>query len=147
MSEKNFVNILNNLIKLDVDASFAYGHAIEGVSDEQIKSALTNFQADHHRHIEELSTYIKKTGGTPTEPTKDFKGYLIEGMTSLQSIMGTKSALMAMKMNEKLTNHYYQKACEHTDLTPELKALLDKNYKDEQRHLEYIENMLNKDLS
>jgi len=132
---------LSSLVQLDIDAVHAYNQAIEEIDVVSIRDQLTEFRNDHSRHITELSDEIRQLGETPPEYSKDFKGHLIEGFTSLRSKMGTESALKAMQSNEKLTNKNYDKARSWT-LTPTAKALVEKNYADEQRHLHYIEQAL-----
>ena len=66
-----------------------------------------------------------------------FKGYVIEGMTALRSMLGTVQALKAMKSNEELTNRRYMEAL-HLDLPEDIRAVVEQNRDDERRHLDYI---------
>lgn len=139
MFEKTIETILNDLIQLDIDAYQAYEEAIKAITETEIKKELHSFQQDHKRHITDLSALLKSLGGEPIKQTLDFKGYIIEGMTSLRSITGTEGALKAMITNEKLTNHYYHNALEYKGFTQEVRHMITQNYHDEQRHLAYIE--------
>lgn len=134
------VRELNNLIQLDVDAIKAYDQAIEACEHASVKMKLTEFRADHQRHVTDLSAHVRALGAQP-EVKQDLKGYLIEGFTAITSI-GTHSALVAMQGNEMLTNSRYQAALK-MDLSPELRVTLEKNYSDEQRHLAWIKEALN----
>jgi hypothetical protein len=80
-------------------------------------------------------------GGTPPDPSPDFKGFLIQGFTAIRSATGTEGALRAMELNEKLTNRNYSEAV-GWDWTPEAKILVEKNFSDEKIHLEYIQSNL-----
>ncbi|HXH55402.1 MAG TPA: DUF2383 domain-containing protein [Gammaproteobacteria bacterium] len=142
MFEKTIESIMNDLIQLDVDASHAYGQAIKEIKEKDIQQQLIDFQGDHERHIKELSNLLKALGGKPIEPTRDFKGFVIEGMTALQSLMGTKGALKAMLTNEKITNKKYADALDHNGFTQEARQLIQNNFNDEKRHLEYIKQKL-----
>jgi uncharacterized protein (TIGR02284 family) len=140
MNEK-VISIVNDLIQLDIDAVHAYGQAIDNIEDSVVRGRLLEFQNDHERHIRELSQLVRDQGGTPIEHKRDFKGFLIEGMTAIRSATGTKGALKAMKTNELLTNRKYEKALEEA-LPPRVRDLILRNRDDERRHLQYIETCL-----
>jgi uncharacterized protein (TIGR02284 family) len=135
---------IKNLIQLDIDASFAYQQAIDGVDaeDVDVKSALLSFKHDHERHIQELSAILTAQGHKPPDYHRDFKGFLIEGMTAIRSALGTRQALKAMRQNEILTNKRYQDAVELTGLPAEVHDIVLRGREDERRHLEAIEAML-----
>jgi uncharacterized protein (TIGR02284 family) len=140
MNEKT-ISVLNNLIQLDIDAVHAYGQAIDNMDDAVVKNRLQEFQGDHERHIRVLMEVVREQGGTPIEYKRDFKGFLIEGMTAIRSAMGTKGALKAMKTNEVLTNRRYDAALQE-DLPPRVRDIVMRNRDDERRHLQYIESCL-----
>jgi hypothetical protein len=48
---------------------------------------------DHQQHIENLSRILRLNGEEAPEQTKDFKGFLIGGFTSLRSVTGDEGAL------------------------------------------------------
>jgi len=147
MFEKSFETVLNEIIQLDIDASFAYLQAIEAIEEDDIRINFMKFQNDHLRHIKELSAAVIKLGGIPPEHTKDFKGYLIEGITNLRSITGSKGALKAMKTNEKMTNYLYKNALNNKDMPVKIQLILQQNYHDAERHLQYIEDVLEQEFS
>jgi uncharacterized protein (TIGR02284 family) len=142
MFEKTIEGVMNDLIQLDVDASYAYSEAIKKIEEKDIQQKLIDFQQDHERHIKELSVLVKGLGGEPVKPTRDFKGFVIEGMTALQSLIGTKGALKAMLTNEKITNKKYADALEYTGFTQEARNLIQSNFNDEKRHLEYVKEKI-----
>ena len=141
MEQKEIIERLNDLIQLDVDAVEAYDHAIRHVAFQDIRKRFRGFQEDHGAHIKNLTELVLQLGGTPVKAKPDLKGYLLEGFTTLMSLTGTKSALEAMKMNEKLTNRKYEEAAAW-DLPEEVAKLLRVNLSQEQRHLSYIEELL-----
>lgn len=132
---------LYKLAQLDIDAVNAYEQALKNIEHAGIHTQISTFRDDHVRHINELSVVIRTLGSEPPERTLDIKGVLIAGFTVIRSAMGTEGALKAMQGNEKLTNSTYADALSW-DLTPEIRTLLEKNYADEKRHLEYINNVL-----
>lgn len=139
MEKKSVVNLLNDLMQLDIDAWHAYGEAIEKLDTAlDIRDTLERFRGDHHRHVTEISARLRDLGEEPPGFSPDFKGYIIQGFTSLRSITGTKGALAAMETNEKLTNRKYADALENEGIPSDIHALIEANYKDEQEHLRYI---------
>jgi len=142
MFEKKIEDIMNDLIQVDIDAYFAYSEAINHIEGKDIREQLISFQKDHERHIENLSSLLKEAGGEPIEYSKDVKGQVIQGITWLRSIMGTKGALKAMVTNEKITNSKYHEALEYTGFTREIREQISQNFNDEKRHLAYVEKKL-----
>jgi uncharacterized protein (TIGR02284 family) len=141
MNSQDVIDRLSSLMQLDIDAMHAYGQAVDNIKDPAIKNELTMFRDDHERHIGDLALAINNLGGTPPERSRDFKGFLIEGFTALRSITGTEGALKAMQGNEELTNKKYGDAL-GLDLPPAIRDVVERNYRDEQRHLAYINEAL-----
>lgn len=141
MSNKEIAQKLGSLVQLDIDASHAYGQAIEKIDVPSIRTQIGEFRKDHERHITDLSSLIRDLGEKPPEYSRDFKGFLIQGMTALRSVTGIEGALKAMRTNEQLTNKTYAEAMTWS-LPGDAKAMVDRNFKDEQRHLDYIEKTL-----
>jgi rubrerythrin len=139
--DQDLIKRIKDLVQLDTDASYAYEKAIDSIEVPLVKEQLIAFRGDHERHIRELSAYLRSMGEEPPESKPDIKGYFIEGFTALRSATGTEGALKAMKSNEKLTNSNYDDA-RKTTAPAELATLLEANYQDERRHLEYIEQAL-----
>lgn len=140
METAKVVEKLNDLIKLDVDAIHAYDQSISACTIAELKNKLTEFRADHDRHVRDLSDCVRNCGGEP-DVRRDFKGFLIGGFTAIVS-QGDHSALIAMQTNEELTNSYYRRALEMQDLDPQIRSVLEKNFSDEQRHLAWINQQL-----
>ncbi len=140
MDTAKLVDKLNDLIKLDVDAIHAYDQSISACKMDELKRGLSDFRADHDRHVRELSDCVRQLGGQP-DVRRDLKGFFIGGFTAIVS-QGDHSSLVAMQTNEELTNSYYRRALELEDLSPDVRALLEKNYADEQRHLTWIKDQI-----
>lgn len=142
MDNREIAKKISSLAQLDIDAVHAYKEAIEKVEDLQVRENLARYREDHERHISELSAEIRRLGETPPDFSPDFKGFLIQGFTSLRSMTGTQGALNAMHTNEKLTNKTYKEASSW-NLPTDIQTIIDLAYKDERHHLEYIETKLN----
>lgn len=139
---KDHVDKIKSLIKLDIDAAAAYEEALEHIETPSIHKTMNMYRDDHQRHVDVLSRLLRDAGEVPPERTKDIKGFFIEGFTSLRSVTGEDGALKAMLSNEKITNRKYQDAYDNWDLEPEALAIVSDNYEDERRHLSYIEDVL-----
>ena len=137
MDRDEMVKNLNDLIKVDIDASSAYMQAVEKIDDVDIEEQLMSFREDHERHIDSLNDELQKMGETPPKRSKDLKGHLMEGFTALKSVTGTHGTLEAMKSNEKHTNKKYQEAL-GWDIPEEIHRIIQENYEDVQQHLQYI---------
>jgi rubrerythrin len=138
MDKTKVVKQLESLRQLDFDAIQAYEQAIEKIDLVTVRSQLESFRDDHARHVADLTRLLEGLGETPETLGRDLKGVLLEGMTALRSVTGTKGALKAMRMNEKLTNKAYEEALDE-DLPDQVREVVLRNRADEARHLEYIE--------
>lgn len=145
MDTKEIVKNLNSLIQLDIDAYMAYGEAIKEVDVSEVKERLVEFRADHERHVKDLSNEVRALNGNPPDFSPDFKGFFIQGFTSVTSKGGTEAALRAMQGNEKLTNATYSKAAKW-GMPANIMRIIEVNYSDEQTHLAYIEDALDRRL-
>lgn len=142
MKNNEIISELSKLVQLDVDAIVAYNEALKKIEDLEVQAKIAEFRGDHYKHVDDLSEAITKLGGKPPKEEKDLKGYLIKGFTSLRSITGTTGSLKAMHTNEKLTNSIYEKTLCSIEWPADLKSLIQKNFQDEQKHLKYIEQIL-----
>jgi len=140
-SNQPLINELVSVVQLDIDAFHAYQQAINSMDLDDVRAALVAFQRDHERHVNELSEVILSLGGEAPVFARDFKGFLIEGMTALRSRMGTEGALKAMRQNEILTNAKYNKAAAGA-FPQHVAELLARGQEDERRHLDYIEKCI-----
>ncbi|MCC6553459.1 MAG: DUF2383 domain-containing protein [Polyangiaceae bacterium] len=140
---KDVISELNELIKLDLGAIKAYDQAIDACDHPTIKGTLETFKKDHERHVTDLSAQVVSLGGT-VETEQGLMGRLIEGFTAVAS-RGDQSALFAMRGNEELTNKRYSSAL--GEALPEgVRAVVEKNFEDEKRHLEWIKDALDKHI-
>jgi uncharacterized protein (TIGR02284 family) len=131
---------LNDLIALDIDAYNAYESAISRMTVPILQSTLRQYQADHERHIQDLTQCVTRFGGEPRKKP-DVKGFFIKGFTAVTSMMGDEGALQAMRGNETLTNRTYKSALSE-NWSEDVRAIIEKNYQDEQRHLAFIVDAL-----
>lgn len=145
MENKEITSQLKKLIHLDIDAIHAYTQAIDHIDIQDVKDRLIEFRSDHQRHVDDLSAIVRRFGEEPPAFKADFKGYLIQGMTSLRSVAGTAGALKAMRSNEELTNKSYDKAVS-VGFPPEIQVVVTRNRDDERRHLDYISRCIDDEV-
>lgn len=132
------IGALLDLIQLDGDAIRLYDQALEHVDDFDARTDLEAFRADHERHVGDLTKVVFDLGGDVPPANLDLKGELLRVLTEIRSSTGTKGALKAMRMNERITNRAYEKAIE-SQLPEAAVYVITKNLADERRHLETIE--------
>lgn len=128
---------LRSLAQLDVDAIGTYDAALKRIDVPILREKLTEFRADHVRHVQSLNALIVNLGGERVEEKPDVKGMFLTGFTAATSMAGNTAALLAMIGNEELTTHTYQAALK-SDWNPEERVLIEHHYRDEQRHLAWI---------
>ena len=142
MEWEKVIKLLHSLAQLDIDAWHAYDQAIERCEEAAgVREKLAQYREDHRRHVSEIAARLRDYGEEPPDFSPSFKGYLIEGFTSLRSVTGVQGVLAAMRTNEQLTNRKYAEALEN-DLPPEIRPLIEENFRDEQTHLRFIEEKL-----
>jgi uncharacterized protein (TIGR02284 family) len=141
MDNNAMLKDLKELVQLDIDAIRLYDQALDNIDHPALHSQISSFQADHSRHVNDLSMVIRRLGGEPPKYAPDLKGILLEGFTAIRSMTGNEGALKAMRTNELLTNKTYDKA-RSWDLPMDIRQLIERNYADEQRHLAYIEQAI-----
>ncbi|HEX8950115.1 MAG TPA: DUF2383 domain-containing protein [Dissulfurispiraceae bacterium] len=142
MDKKEMIDNLSDLVKVDIDAVHAYGQVIKHIDITSVREQLVNFQGDHERHIKDLSRVIRNLGGEPPEFSRDFKGYVLQGFAALRSMTGDEGALKALKSGEEFTNKRYHEA-RSWDLPADIISIIESNYEDEQRHLNYVNQAIN----
>jgi len=141
VSEETLSKQIHNLIALDFDAIEAYQAALERLDDNESKTRLAGFKADHERHTEALGAHLSAMGETP--PTKgDLKSLLTKGKVVIAGLAGDKAILQAMKSNEEDTVGAYAEATAQAGFPAALAQTLDENLADEKRHREWIERRI-----
>ena len=141
MTDNEMIAELFNLAQCDIDAIEAYQQAIDNIKEIDIADTLREFKNDHQRHVEQLNEALKKLGATSLVKKPDFKGFMIKGFTAIRSLTGTAGALKAMITNEEFINKRYIAALTN-DFIDDYKSLIERNYSDEQHHLESIKILL-----
>jgi len=66
---------------------------------------------------------------------------MLDVFSKLRSLTGTEGALKSLRGGENLTNKRYARAID-LDFPANIKNVIAANYKDEQRHLKYVEEAI-----
>jgi len=140
LSTEKQIEELNELIRFDLDAIGAYTEAIDAIHDPRIQDPLTRYRGDHQRHVAELSAVVRRLGGRPAE-SPDVKGMVRKTMTKIAGMVGEETILKAMKSNEEAINKAYNHHAT-LDFPSDVLDLIKRNYGDEKRHLEWVEQAL-----
>ncbi len=137
-TQSDLSSFLKELIELEYDAVEAYRTALDRLTDRDNQRQINTFLADHQRHVSELTGFMRSMGESPPDGG-DIKQVLTKGKVFLGSIFGDRAILMAMKTNEDDTNTAYERAVGRTDLTMQLRNIMEKHLADERRHRDWIE--------
>lgn len=140
-TQSDLIAAIKDLIELDYDAVEAYEAALNRLDREEYKKKLDEFKADHERHIEELSTYLKVKNEKAPE-SGSMKQLLTQGKVVLGNMIGDISILQAMQSNESDTNTAYERMNQRTDTEEEIKDVLARGLEDEKKHYQWLQSVL-----
>jgi hypothetical protein len=142
MDNKEIIDKLSSLIKIDVDAISTYKKVIEKIPESEIKDHLVKFKNDHLIHVDSLKAAIKNLGGTPPQLDMDLKGIFLTGAVMLEQLFNAENALRVLKSAEEAINKEYDQSVTK-ELPVEIRSMLDIHNRDELEHLRYIANAIN----
>ncbi len=139
----DFFSALKNLVELEYDTVEAYKVAIDQLKTPKFKDKLSEFKADHQRHIDELTRYLQKNNKDyPTGPDNT-KQWLVKGKVALGEIVNNdKGILFAMSSNEVDTNTVYERMVAHDNIPNDIKQMMHDFLLDEKWHKAWIEEKL-----
>lgn len=148
---QELIERLIRLCQIDIDASYSYEAALDFIESDQSNlthdrtmiESLERFRDDHTDHVFTLSSAIFGIGGEPPDIALDWKGFILEGFTTVSSFSGTKGALQALRVDEQIIRESYEEAMKW-DVPSDLRRLLEENRNDELRHASFIEEALNR---
>lgn len=138
----NLADALKDLIELEYDAIEAYEAAYNRLRDENYKNKISEFKADHLKHVASLSELLKKHGETaPTGPSL-INQWLTKGKVVISNIIGDKQILSAMNSNEADTNSAYDRISAREDLWDDSVEMINEFYSDEKKHKAWLEAII-----
>lgn len=107
MNRNESIRALVGLAHLDMDAYFAYNHALAHLDKHTMREQFRRMRNEHLEHVQALRTAIHDAGAQPPALTRDFRGLLLEGMTILRTVTGTPGVLRAMCSIEEIVCRSY----------------------------------------
>lgn len=136
MRDDEIVNALNDLIEMDHNAIGGYNSAINGLEGHPaIRKTFEGFRADHERHVQELSPFVREHGGEPAKHPGAM-GVLQKGWTEVSKLGGADAILSAMVSNEQTAVKTYEQGATKA-FPPEILRVVERGVADERRHLSY----------
>lgn len=139
----NMLNVLSELIQLDYDSVKAYDEILDEIEDEDIYQITEKFKQEHVRHINDLLELMVKLDKHSARLFPHSTDSLMSGFTALRSLKEDAPFLRVIETQEKMSNKSYLHVIENGEHYPnEVKSLLHQNYIEEQRHLDYIKEMM-----
>ncbi|MFO7179091.1 MAG: helix-hairpin-helix domain-containing protein [Pseudomonadota bacterium] len=135
--DEDEIRTLVALAQMDAEAAAAYEAAAELVYDDELKEALKAFGADHARHVTDIGRCLSELGESTEFAAPPPEESVFALLTSAVSALGPRAAVLSLVGNERFTNATYETALEFVS-TPEARAVLEKNFEDEQRHLAWL---------
>lgn len=132
--------LIRNFILLERDAIAAYDATIERLEDPAHKARISEFRADHERHLNELTQMAARHGAeVPSEG--DSKQLLTTGKVQMANLVpGDGSVLKAMSSNESDTVSAYSSGCDNQVVPAEERPVFERALADEKRHKDYMDS-------
>ena len=107
MNRNESIRALVGLAHLDMDAYFAYTHALARLDNPSMCEQFRRMRNGHLEHVQALRTAILDAGAEPPALTRDFCGLLLEGLTILRRVTGEKGAVRAICSIEEIVCRSY----------------------------------------
>jgi rubrerythrin len=138
-TQSHLTDLIENFILLEHDAIAAYDAVIERLDSPEYRRKITEFKADHERHMDGLRALASKHGAdVPIEG--DMKQMLTTGKVKLADMMGDDDFILrAMASNETDTVSAYDSGSQNDCVPAEDRALFTEALADERRHKEWME--------
>ena len=131
--------LIENFIYLERDAIAAYDAVIERLESPLSKEKISEFRADHHRHLTELEQLALEHGvAAPSEG--DAKEMLTTGKVKMADMVGGDGAILkAMSTNETDTGTAYSNGTENSAIPETARPIFARALEDERRHKAWMD--------
>lgn len=128
--------ILEALVRLDLEAGLAYDAAADLAGDEETAKQLRSFRDDHFRHVDDLNPFLEQEGAKPLDRNAA-PPPLLPWLARLAGPLGESTMVLTLVNNEQLTNLTYEAALAY-DWDEGVEEVLERNRGDEDRHLTWL---------
>ena len=136
-TDPRLISSLKDLVHIDIDAISLYDAVLKSINSPQLEQALMEFRSDHLRHVRELNDRLEVLGGGREPARPSVESCESHGFTLIRKSMGIEELLTATVDGEQITNRTYERILKE-NWDSETRALIDRNFADEQRHLLWV---------
>ncbi|CAI3789111.1 hypothetical protein AHFPHNDE_02799 [Pseudomonas sp. MM227] len=129
-AHKETIKVLNDLIETSKDGEAGFKDLAENTKNPELKAVFTAAASDTASGAAELQNEVRKLGGEP-ETTTSVAGDLHRRWVDLKSAITGKddvALLNEAERGEDVAKKSYTKALENHDVTPEVRAVIQKQF-------------------
>jgi uncharacterized protein (TIGR02284 family) len=139
------IDTLNNFLKDELSAMETYQQVQAKLSEDAElgeSKDLAPIYEDHKEAVSSLQTLINELGGTPSEDSGVWGTWaqIVQGGANL---LGKEAALKSLQSGEKSGAEAYEEALQETELSSEIRALIETQLLPaQQAHIQALDRLL-----
>jgi uncharacterized protein (TIGR02284 family) len=139
------IDTLNKFLKDELSATETYQQVQDKLSEDAALGEakdLTPIYEDHKEAVSSLQTLISQLGGTPCEDSGAWGAWaqIVQGGANL---LGKETALKSLQSGEKSGAEAYEEALQETELSSEIRALIETQLLPAQHaHIQALDRLL-----
>lgn len=145
MADKN-ISVLNDLIEVSRDGEQGFLKAAEDAQNPELKALFSSRAAEIATAVSELQAQVAALGGKPEEHGS-VAGALHRGWVSLRTAVADRNDLAVLDETEKgedVANKKYADALLETELSFDIRALVERQYQGVLRNHDLIRDLRNR---
>ena len=126
----DLTSILNNLIETSKDGEKGFRTSSENAKSPELKQVFLRRAEDCARGAQELQRLVSRLGGEP-ERSGSIAGAVHRGWVNLKASVSDNDDLAILEeceRGEDVAKAAYRKALEETELTPDIRVVVQKQY-------------------
>jgi len=145
MADSN-VSVLNDLIEVSRDGEEGFRKAAEDAKNPELKTLFSSRATEIGAAVRELQSQVAALGGKP-EDHGSMAGALHRGWLSLRTAITDRTDLAILEETEKgedVAKQKYSEALQETDLSFDIRALIERQYQGVLRNHDLIRDLRNR---
>jgi len=145
MADKN-VSTLNDLIEISRDGEAGFRKAAEDAHSPDLKTLFASRAAEIGAAVMELQSEVAALGGKP-EDSGTISGALHRGWMSLREAVSSRDDKVILEETEKgedIAKQRYAEALQESELAPNVRLLIERQYQGVLRNHDLIRDMRNR---
>lgn len=142
----NNVSVLNDLIEVSRDGEEGFRKAAEDAKNPELKTLFSSRATEIGAAVRELQAQVAALGGKP-EDHGSVAGALHRGWLSLRTAVTDRTDLAILEETEKgedVAKKKYADALQETDLSFDIRALIERQYQGVLRNHDLIRDLRNR---